>query len=106
MQHIYKTAIALGISLAGILFAASSVQADGVTPTATVTPTTTPVQETRVECTTGAYGQQTCKTVVVEKTGPKKHEVVNSGLEENIVFALVIGFALSAAGYQFSKVRA
>ena len=100
MQHIYKTAIALGISLAGILFAASSVQADGVTPTAT------PVQETRVECTTGAYGQQTCKTVVVEKTQPKKHEVVNSGLQENIVFALVIGFALSAAGYQFSKVRA
>ena len=97
MQNIYKQTIVAGITLASFVFSATAVMADGTTPTPTPTP------ETRVECTTGSYGQQTCKTVVIEKTAPVKHEVVNSGVQENIVAILIAGFAISAFGYTFSR---
>jgi hypothetical protein len=103
MQNMYKQAIIAGIILASVAFSASAVYADGVTPTAT------PVQETRVECTTGSYGQQTCKTIVVQKAatpeGRPKHEVVNSGVQENVIAVLLAGFAVSAFGYTYAKAK-
>lgn len=108
MKHIYKTAIATGISLVTLFFTATTVYADGASATPTKTPTPTPVQETRVECTTGAYGQQTCKTVLVDRiaspSGVPAHQVVNTGIAENIVFTILGVFILSTFGYTYSKV--
>lgn len=104
MKNNIKTAIVAGATLAGMVFSASQVYADGTTPTPT--PTVTPEEETRVECTTGSYGQQTCKTVVITPAPEKpKHEVVNSGLQENIIAVLIVGFALSSASYAYAKVN-
>jgi hypothetical protein len=108
MHKVYQTALATGIGMATMLMTATPAFADGVNPTATMTPTGTPKPETRVECTTGAYGQQTCKTVVVtrEASAPAEHKVVNSGVAENIVFAMLALFVISSAGYAYSKVNA
>lgn len=126
ISHIKKTAIAIGISAAALLVVVSPALADGpaVTPTKTPTPTLTPTKtptpkptatptlapETRIECTTGSYGQQTCKTVVIERvsspSGKPAHEVVNSGIAENIMFAIFGVFVVSSVGYGYSKVKA
>ena len=109
MKTFCKTIAGICLSLVVLLSVAGAVYADGTTPTPTrtPTPTVTPKPETRVECTTGAYGQQTCKTVVVAKEaspeGRPKHEVVNSGIQENIIMALVAVFILSGFGYTYSK---
>ncbi|MEO8581655.1 MAG: hypothetical protein ABI425_03670 [Patescibacteria group bacterium] len=96
MNTTYKTVIATGISLVALFLSATTAFADG----ASATPTPTPV--TREECTTGAYGQQTCKNVPVEKV----HPPIAAGLGDNIVFAVAALFVLSAAGYTYSKVNA
>lgn len=66
--------------------------------------------ETKTECTTGSYGQQTCKTVEVKKddrvlgeTTP--HKPVDSGLAENIMFAAAGIMAVSVAGLAYSRVK-
>ena len=107
MNTFYKTALATGISFITLFSTASAVQADGTS--ATPTPTSTPQPETRVECTTGAYGQQTCQTIVVQRTaspsGVPAHKVVNSGMSENITLVLIAVFALSSITYTYSKVN-
>ncbi len=83
----------------------AGVRAD--TATASPSPTPTPKVETRTECTTGAYGQQTCKTVEVKKvlgeTTPKKAEVKQAGVEDTILFAALGLMAISAYGFVYAK---
>lgn len=73
----------------------------------TVSADTSETVEKKVECTTGAYGQQTCKTVEVKKvlgeTTPKKHETKNAGVAENIMFATLGMLAVSTAGVVYAK---
>lgn len=108
MNTFYKSALITAVTLVVLFMAATQVQADGVAKTPT--PTGTPKPETRVECTTGAYGQQNCKTVVVDRVASPSdkpaHKVVNSGLAENIIFALFGLLILSSFGYTYSRVRA
>lgn len=73
------------------------------TPTATLTPAVTMTTETKVECTTGAYGQQTCKTVVIPKE--IKHEPVKAGIAQNVMLAVAGLFVVSSAGYLYSNPR-
>lgn len=85
-----------------MLVTPAGVQADG-----TPTPSPKTIVETRQECTTGAYGQQTCKTVeykrVLGETTPKKAEVKEAGAAENILFAALGLMTLSAAGFVYSR---
>lgn len=66
----------------------------------TLTPTSTPTPSpTRTPTPTVTPSS-------ANSSGQPKHTVVNTGLQENIIAILVIGFALSAFGYQYAKARA
>lgn len=97
-----KLTTALAMTTVMVATQAGVVRADS----ATTTPTPTPVVETRTECTTGAYGQQTCKTVEVKKvvaTTPEKAVVKEAGVEDMIPFAVLGLMAVSAYGLSYAK---
>jgi hypothetical protein len=77
------------------------------TGTITITATATPIIETRVECTTGAYGQQTCRTVEVRRVlgdqTPKGHEVKDAGVEDAVLFGAMALVGVSLGGLVISK---
>jgi hypothetical protein len=133
MKNLIKTSIATGLSLVAIFAASSTVYASGtgtdafpsstatpsatpsvtttVTPSVTVTPTATPTPYiiSKVVCETGAYGQQNCHTeevTVVQKVEEKPHSTVKAGIQENIIAALFVVFALLAGSFVYSKSRA
>lgn len=87
-----KTIIATLTLIAVLLALPAAVSADTV--------------ETKVECTTGAYGQQTCKTVEVKKvlgeTTIKTHETKDAGLAENIMLMTVGLMVISGAGVVYA----
>ena len=61
---------------------------------------------TKIECTTGAYGQQNCQTVdeVKKVLGAKTtHEVVDSGIEDLVPLASLAMLGLSSFGLAFVK---
>ena len=98
-----KLTTALAMTTVMVATQAGVVRADQ----ATASPTPTPIVETRTECTTGAYGQQTCKTVEVKKvlgeTTLKKAEVKQAGVEDTILFAALGLMAISAYGFVYAK---
>lgn len=109
-----KTLITTAV-ISTTLFVAQPVFADTTPtstpkPTATATPkptaTPTPIIETRVECTTGAYGQQTCKTVEIRKVlgeTTTKGGIRDTGVEDTVLFGAFALMGLSLGGLVISK---
>lgn len=111
-------ATAMLVSVAGTAMADTGTASPSASPTksaakpketATPTPTPTPevvtVKKTRVECTSGSYGQQTCKTVEYEEKIVKQidHKPAKTGLAENVLFGLMAMLGISSAGYVVTR---
>lgn len=106
----FLTALTTAGVLTAVVLAPATVMADEGTKEVTECTTGAYGQQTcvtkTVKCTTGAYGSQNCTTVETKDErvlGEKKHTPVDSGIAENIMFAVAGLTVLSGASLAYSR---